>query len=356
MLLVVLGGVAVAALGVGGAIAFAGGGETSSAAEPPATTAPSTARRPSSTSSTTAAPTTTTLPPLAQPAPVALPAVPGGPLRQGHRSLQLYTYEERLAALHFDPGPVDGVFDERTRHAAEAFDKLMGWPRDGMIDQPFVDALATFRYPDPLVPQGEADRVEIDLDRQVLTVYKGWQVALISTTSTGNGKRFCGGADGCQYAVTPVGRYQFTWHVDGWRDGDLGRLYNPWYFNGGIAVHGYPSVPTKPASHGCARIPMATSEIFATLVYRGMAVYVVGTQAPEGGYPPDSVNGGAGSGGGSAPVRPPAPAPAPTPAPAPPPSVEPAPPPQQVETSTTTATTATTSTTTTPPPTTTAGP
>jgi len=320
VLLVTVGAVAVAALGIGGVVAFAGHDDTSSAAEPVATSAPPTTKRTTSTApSTTIATTTTTIPPLAQPAPVPLPAVPGGPVAQGSRSLHVYAYEERLAALKFDPGPVDGVFDQRTRYAAEAFDKLMGWPRDGVIDQPFVDALANFTYPQPLVPAGEADRVEIDLDRQVLTVYKGWQVALISTTSTGSGKRFCGGADGCQYAVTPVGRYQFTWHVNGWRNGDLGRLYNPWYFNGGIAVHGYPSVPTKPASHGCARIPMETSDIFDTLVYEGMAVYVLGIQAPPGGYPADSVNGGAVSGGGSGASLGPPPTTTPPPSPPPPP-------------------------------------
>ena len=162
-----------------------------------------------------------------------------------------------------------------------------------MIDQVWVDALNVFQFPFPLVQDApEADRVEIDLDKQVITVYKGYQVALITTTSTGNGKRFCGGTDGCQYAVTPAGKYKFQWHVNGWRDGDLGQLYNPWYFNGGIAVHGYTSVPTKPASHGCARVPMHVSEVFNTLVYKDMTVYVLGIQAPEGGYPADSPNGG----------------------------------------------------------------
>ena len=28
------------------------------------------------------------------------------------------------------------------------------------------------------------------------------------------------------------------------------------YFIGGYAIHGYPSVPNYPASHGCLRVPM----------------------------------------------------------------------------------------------------
>ena len=44
--------------------------------------------------------------------------------------------------------------------------------------------------------------------------------------------------------------YRYGRRVEGWRDAPLGRLYNPVYFNGGIAVHGAGSVPDRPASHG----------------------------------------------------------------------------------------------------------
>jgi lipoprotein-anchoring transpeptidase ErfK/SrfK len=33
------------------------------------------------------------------------------------------------------------------------------------------------------------------------------------------------------------------------------------YFNGGIAVHGYTSVPTYPASHGCVRVSIAAMNL-----------------------------------------------------------------------------------------------
>jgi hypothetical protein len=41
-------------------------------------------------------------------------------------------------------------------------------------------------------------------------------------------------------------------------------------------VHGYPTVPTSPASHGCARIPMHIADYFHTLVHVGDPVYVFG--------------------------------------------------------------------------------
>ena len=59
-------------------------------------------------------------------------------------------------------------------------------------------------------------------------------------------------------------------------------MWNPYYFNGGIAVHGLASVPAYPASHGCARIPMDIANYFPTLVTKGESVYVVGTPMKAG--------------------------------------------------------------------------
>jgi peptidoglycan hydrolase-like protein with peptidoglycan-binding domain len=237
----------------------------------------------SSTSTSTSLPptTTTTIPAVAQPADVVLPGLPFGPLSQGNQGPVVQAYEQRMKDLHLDPGPVDGVFDQATRYAVEAVAKYLGLPRDGIITAEIQTALQHWVW-SPAMPTAEGDRVEIDLDRQVLTVFKAWQPILLTTTSTGSGEHFCGGDDGCQYAITPAGRYEFTWRQAGWQKGKLGRLYSPYYFNGGIAVHGYTSVPTHPASHGCARIPMHVAEYFADLVAKGEPVYVVGTPMKPG--------------------------------------------------------------------------
>ena len=39
-------------------------------------------------------------------------------------------------------------------------------------------------------------------------------------------------------------------------------LYYPVYFMVGTAIHGSESVPAKPASHGCVRIPMFAAKQF----------------------------------------------------------------------------------------------
>jgi hypothetical protein len=46
------------------------------------------------------------------------------------------------------------------------------------------------------------------------------------------------------------------------------------FFNGGIAIHGEPSVPSTPASHGCVRIPMNDSTWMYNSLALGTPVYV----------------------------------------------------------------------------------
>ena len=62
-------------------------------------------------------------------------------------------------------------------------------------------------------------------------------------------------------AVTPEGLFHTTRErPEGWWDGDLGQIYRPKYFVGGIAVHGMTSVPNHPASHGCVRLSTAAMD------------------------------------------------------------------------------------------------
>jgi peptidoglycan hydrolase-like protein with peptidoglycan-binding domain len=240
---------------------------------------------PSSTRATTTtkpAPTTTSssIPGLVQPKDQALPA-PGNGIREGDRGPDVLAYEARLKALHFDPGVVDGYFDQDMQYAVTTVQKYFGLPRTGVIDTGVDFALTHFRYT-PAEPKSEPDRVEIDLDKQVLTLYHDWQPQLLTTTSTGSGEHFCGGVDGCQYAITQVGHFHFYELYRGWQKGRLGTMWNPYYFNGSDAVHGLASVPTYPASHGCARIPMHIADYFYTLVHQGESVFVVGTPMHTG--------------------------------------------------------------------------
>ena len=282
---IVAGAVAVVGgAAVGGIVAVSGRSDGSSATRLPGNLAASRQTATTLAPSTTKQTTTTTRPHIHQPAPAVLPAVPPDGLYWGSSGPVVAAYQQRLKKLHFDPGVLDGVYGQDTNYAVTAVDKLLGLPRDGRITPAVQAGLEHFTYT-AAMPHAEGDRVEINLDTQVLTVFKNHQPILITTTSTGSGVHFCGGADGCQYAITPTGHFHFQFLHRGWDNGKLGKMWNPYYFNGGIAVHGLASVPAYPASHGCARIPMDIANYFPLLVTKGESVYVVGTaMKPGNGY------------------------------------------------------------------------
>ena len=252
------GGVTAALLVVAGSAACTDSGKKATAA------AVSTTSTTVEATTTTVAPTTTT---------TAKPVPPG--LQKGSKGDDVKALEEQLTALRYDAGKVDGVYDATTAFAVMAFQKVHGLPRTGRATDDMVKALQTAGLPTPLLADGGSNRVEVDLKRQVLFLYKDGSLLRILPVSTGNEKRYCVDGD-CATAVTPGGSYKVTRKIKGLRVSRLGKLYNPLYFNGGIAIHGAPSVPAYPASHGCVRIPMATSGWFHDTVPTGTPVYVIG--------------------------------------------------------------------------------
>jgi peptidoglycan hydrolase-like protein with peptidoglycan-binding domain len=226
-------------------------------------------------------------PPAPDPLEPEIGAVPAQGLGPGDRGPQVHAIEQRLTALHYDVNVLDDSYDQATEHAVVAFQKVMGMERTGRVTQDVADALATAPPPDPLVPDGEPNRVEIDLPRQVLFLYKDGKLFRTLPVSTASGKRFC--SEGrCRTSVTPAGSYRVGYRINGWRKSPLGRLYNPVYYmvGAGIAIHGYQNVPREPASHGCVRIPMFAAEWFPKEVPDDTAVYVLDGKAPPAPAPP----------------------------------------------------------------------
>jgi peptidoglycan hydrolase-like protein with peptidoglycan-binding domain len=309
-------------------IATGDGTSTATAAGPERST--TTARERPSTTTTAPAPTTTA------------PPAPSDELGRGTSGPVVEDLQRRLHGLRLDPGPVDGQFGGGTLFAVQAFQKLAGIEPTGVVGPETRAALDAPPAVTPLVPAASGDRVEVDLERQLLFLWHGADLRLVTHVSTGSGERYC--EDGrCGTAVTPPGAYRFSWRYPGWRESRLGRLYNPVYFtSSGIAVHGSTSVPSYPASHGCVRIPMHIAEYFPDLVERGDAVYVL--EGP-GRAPPGAPVAPAGPPPADPPAPPEAAAPEPPPAPPAPVPVA-APPPAPASTTTTPPTTTTTA----PPP------
>jgi lipoprotein-anchoring transpeptidase ErfK/SrfK len=222
--------------------------------------------------------------------------------------------QQRLTDLHFAPGPVDGQFGEGTQQAVWAFKKLIGgmsWvdlDRSGNATE--VDDALWQQMQDPITvqprrPQGpESVHVEIYLPLQVLVVFTNDEPTLISHVSSGEldenlqPKQWCevvtydtdaNGeplkepkvSDECAYAKTPGGVFKVRRRYEGNRQGPLGGMYNPLYFNYGIAIHGAKNVPRHPASHGCIRINMDIAEYFPSLVPNKARVFVWGQDGKE---------------------------------------------------------------------------
>jgi peptidoglycan hydrolase-like protein with peptidoglycan-binding domain len=183
--------------------------------------------------------------------------------------------ERKLADLKYDTGKVDGVFDAATGHAVMAFQKVNGLERTAKATPADLAAIAGGGEAAPMMADGGGNRIEIDLKRQVLQLFKGGALVRVLSVSTGNGKRYCVEGE-CDVAVTPGGSFKVNRKIRGLRVSRLGELYNPLYFNGGIAMHGSASVPGYPASHGCVRVPMNSSLWLFDNVPSGTPVYVIG--------------------------------------------------------------------------------
>lgn len=258
----------------------------------PATTAPGGSTLPPTTLPGTTLPgttlpggSTTVLPPQSTvPAPTTTLYVPtikvpkNGVLKVGSKGDAVLALEERLEELMIDTGKVDGRFDWSTWQGVVAFQKYNGYKRDGKVSAKLARLIEESLPLNGARRIGATNRLEVDLTRQLTFLYRDGALYRVISVSTGSGKKYCeigkSGNKVCGSATTPVGNYRIQRRISGWRISELGRLYNPLYFNGGIAFHGAPSVPAYPASHGCVRLPMPIAEWFPSKVSNGWPVSV----------------------------------------------------------------------------------
>lgn len=239
------------------AVLLAGCNGTETAAPPPPKTTPS------------ATPTT----------PTPSPTPTHRKLKPGAKGADVKELQRRLKALNYDPGKVDGKYGPSTEMAVWAFQAVNRMKKKSTIGKSFWKALDEPDEPRPMAKKREKNRVDVDLKRQYLVLYKNGEPELISHISSGSGEYYCAKDRGatvprCRYATTGTGDFRTGRRFSGWETSPLGRLYNPIYFNGGIAFHGALSVPRHPASHGCVRMPMHIAEYFPELLGNGVPVHV----------------------------------------------------------------------------------
>ena len=174
-----------------------------------------------------------------------------------------------LAALGYLPqDAITGVFDYRTMQAVIAFQAWEGLQRDGVVGPQTSKRLATAARPLPL-SRAPGRHVEIYRQRGVVLLIDGAKLVRAIHTSTG-----IGGDD--PDLGTPPG----TWKIYRKELRSWSVPYKTWlpyasYWNAGWALHGYADVPARPASHGCARLPLVEAKVVWDFVSIGTPVRVI---------------------------------------------------------------------------------
>ncbi|MDE9366507.1 L,D-transpeptidase family protein [Luteipulveratus sp. YIM 133132] len=167
--------------------------------------------------------------------------------------------QQRLRDLGYWALAPDGTYGSSTKQAVYALQKASGIGRNGRVDTATRAALDQGVVPRSRTGAGKA--VEIDLDRQLLLAVEGGRVRAVINASSGNGETFTvtdkkTGTETEYRARTPRGSFRVYLEDDKNHEStlELGSMWRPKYFHGGIAVHGSGSIPPFPASHGCVRV------------------------------------------------------------------------------------------------------
>jgi peptidoglycan hydrolase-like protein with peptidoglycan-binding domain len=202
-------------------------------------------------------------------------------LHYGETGADVSTLQRRLRALHYDVGPKTSFYGWDMVHAVTAFQKVMGFHRDGIATQQVWKALAHpkhahLRYP---TPNGVA--VEVNLTKQILMIAKNGRIWRILDTSTAGGYTYTDSAGYQATAITPTGHFTIQYKRDGLVKDKLGTLWRPSYFDSsGDAIHGEGNsnyggdVPPYPASHGCVRITDLAVDRYYNVLAIGVPVSI----------------------------------------------------------------------------------
>ena len=216
------------------------------------------------TTTTTSTTTTSTLPPP----PVTLPEREIAPLRAMTPPLEpvgtssgnaTSRAQWRLLELGFWLEDPDGRFDQTTQQAVMAFQKYYGLEADGSLG-PITAAMLSEIDERPSGASTAGTLVEVDKSKQLVFIVDEGVTTWILNTSTGTEVPYDTinkntGEPESGDSVTRTGVFQVDrQREEGWWAGDLGKIYRPKYFDGGIALHGSNYIPNYPASHGCVRL------------------------------------------------------------------------------------------------------
>ena len=180
----------------------------------------------------------------------------------GSRGLKVLLLQRGLLRLGFAT-PVTGYFDGLTANAVNAFRKTNELGRDGFATKSVYamvmrgDGAYKLRYP---TSGTHGKHVEFDWSRQVLVLADRGRPYRVYHTSSGA-------------PVTPTVFGSFRFYRQDYGTNAKGMVHSS-YFIGGYAIHGYPSVPNFPASHGCLRVPIPSAWNIYSWIDLGDRIFV----------------------------------------------------------------------------------
>jgi hypothetical protein len=151
-------------------------------------------------------------------------------------------------------------YSSGTGRAVLAFHKVNGAARNQNATAGDFAKLAAGKGDFKLKYPGAGKHVEVDISRQVMVLAKGGKPKYTFHISSGA-------------PATPSDRGHFQFYRKDPGFNSLGMYYSV-YYNRGEATHGYHTVPTYPASHGCLRNPIPNSVFIYNWIDLGDHIWV----------------------------------------------------------------------------------
>lgn len=166
----------------------------------------------------------------------------GNTAGRGSRGIRVRMLQRGLRRLGYAGFRPSGNFGPATARGVLAFRKVNRMGRRTYANRrvfiKVFERRGTFRLKYPRAGK----HIETDISRQVLVLARNGRAERIYHTSTGKPS-----------TPTVLGSFRFYRKSPG--TNSKGMVHSS-YFIGGYAIHGYRSVPTYPASHGCLRVPI----------------------------------------------------------------------------------------------------
>lgn len=171
---------------------------------------------------------------------------------------QALLFNRLLERRGFHMGSVTDTPDESTALGIMALRKANDMEASEEYAPSLFSYLLRGRGEVEAVHDEEERHVEVDISRQVMALVEDGEVNDVFGISSGSGG-------------TPRGEFEFYSKQPGYNA--IGMYYSVFY-DGEYATHGYSSVPTYPASHGCIRSPIPYAEYIYNWIDIGDPIYI----------------------------------------------------------------------------------